>query len=90
MNADPAHVRATITVGQHLAWAVPRAAVLTDTNGAYIFQVAGGTARRVNVTTSGESEGMVAVSGTIDAQLPVVVVGNYELTDGMQVREGGT
>ena len=83
------HVRATITVGQHLAWAVPRAAVLTDANGAYIFQVASGKARRVNVTTSGESQGMVAVSGTIDAQLPVVVVGNYELTDGMQVREGG-
>jgi membrane fusion protein (multidrug efflux system) len=82
------HVRATITVGQHLAWAVPRDAVLTDINGDYIFQVAGGKARRIKVTTAGESQGMVAISGNLDAQLPVVVVGNYELADGMQVREG--
>ena len=55
---------------------------------AVIFQVAAGKARRVKVTTAGESQGMVAISGTIDPQLPVVVVGNYELTDGMLVREG--
>jgi membrane fusion protein, multidrug efflux system len=82
------HVRATIKVGQHLAWAVPREAVLTDANGAYIFQVADGKARRVKVTTAGESQAIVAISGNIDAQLPVVVVGNYELADGMLVREG--
>jgi membrane fusion protein (multidrug efflux system) len=83
------HVRATITVGEHLSWAVPREAVLTDANGAYIFQVVAGKARRVKVLTAGESQGVVAVSGNIDTQLPVVVVGNYELTDGMLVREEG-
>jgi RND family efflux transporter MFP subunit len=82
------HVRAVIKVGQHLAWAVPRAAVLTDANGAYIFQVTGGKAHRVNVTSGGESQGLVAISGPIDPHLPVVVLGNYELQDGMLVKEG--
>jgi membrane fusion protein (multidrug efflux system) len=82
------HVRAVIKVGQHLSWAVPRAAVLTDANGAYVFQVAGGKAHRVNVTAGDESQGLVAISGGIDPHLPVVVLGNYELQEGMQVRQG--
>jgi membrane fusion protein (multidrug efflux system) len=82
------HVRAIIKVGQHLSWAVPRAAVLTDANGAYVFQVSGGKAHRVNVTSGPESQGMVAISGGIDPHLPVVVLGNYELQEGMQVRQG--
>jgi RND family efflux transporter MFP subunit len=80
------HVRADIKVGQHLSWAVPRAAVLTDPTGAYIFQVSGGKAHRVNVTSGGESQGLVAISGSIDPHLPVVVLGNYELQEGMQVK----
>jgi membrane fusion protein (multidrug efflux system) len=82
------HVRAAITVGQHLSWAVPRAAVLTDANGAYVFQVSGDKAHRVNVTSGSESQGLVAISGGIDPHQPVVVVGNYELQEGMQVRLG--
>jgi membrane fusion protein (multidrug efflux system) len=82
------HVRAVIKVGQHLSWAVPRQAVLTDANGAYVFQVAGSKAHRVNVTAGDESQGMVAISGGIDPRLPVVVLGNYELQEGMPVRQG--
>jgi membrane fusion protein, multidrug efflux system len=82
------HVRAVIKVGQHRSWAVQRAAVLTDTNGAYVFQVSGGKAHRVNVTAGDESQGLVAISGGIDPRLPVVVLGNYELQEGMQVRQG--
>jgi len=82
------HVRAVIQVGRHLSWAVPRAAVLTDPNGAYVFQVAGAKAHRVNVTAGEESQGMVPISGPIDPHLPVVVLGNYELQEGMQVRQG--
>jgi RND family efflux transporter MFP subunit len=82
------HVRAAIKVGQHLSWAVPRAAVLTDPAGAYIFQVSGGKAHRVNVTSGGESQGLVAISGSIDPHLPVVILGNYELQEGMQVKVG--
>ncbi|MDB4909663.1 MAG: Cobalt/zinc/cadmium efflux transporter [Gemmatimonadetes bacterium] len=83
------HVRAMINVGRHQSWAVPRAAVLTDANGAYVFQVAGGKAHRVNVTQGVESQGMVAISGPFDTHLPIVVLGNYELQEGMPVREGG-
>ena len=83
------HVRAAIHVGEHLGWAVPRAAVLTDAAGAYVFQVSAGKAHRVNVTRGDESAGLVAISGSIDPKLPVVVLGNYELQEGMPVREGG-
>jgi RND family efflux transporter MFP subunit len=83
------HVRATLTVGRHPSWAVPRAAVLTDGAGAYVFQVAQGKAHRVAVTPGTESAGLVAIGGALDPALPVVVLGNYELQDGMPVREGG-
>jgi membrane fusion protein, multidrug efflux system len=82
------HVRAIVKVGQHMSWAVPRAAVLTDAAGVYVFQVSGGKAHRVNVTSGDESQGMVAISGSIDPHLPVVVLGNYELQEGMPVRVG--
>jgi RND family efflux transporter MFP subunit len=82
------HVKATIKVGQHSSWAVPRAAVLTDGAGPYVFQVSGGKAHRVNVTQGVESQGMIAIGGPIDPTLPIVVLGNYELKDGMPVREG--
>jgi membrane fusion protein (multidrug efflux system) len=82
------HVRAMIKVGQHSGLAVPRSAVLTDANGAYVFQVLAGKAHRVNVTQGIETQGMIAISGPLDPKLPIVVLGNYELQDGMPVREG--
>jgi membrane fusion protein, multidrug efflux system len=82
------HVRAVIKVGQHVSSAVARAAVLTDANGAYVFQVFAGKAHRVDVISGTQSQGMVAISGAIDPHLPVAVLGNYELQEGMQVREG--
>jgi membrane fusion protein (multidrug efflux system) len=84
------HVRATIKVGQHSSFAVPRAAVLTDSAGAYLFQVSSGKARRVNVAQGLESQGMISISGPLDPKLPIVVLGNYELQDGMPVRVGAT
>jgi membrane fusion protein (multidrug efflux system) len=82
------HVRAVIKVDEHVSWAVPRSAVLTDANGAYVFQVVSNKAHRVVVTSGAESQGLVAISGGIDPHLPVVVLGNYELQEGMQVRVG--
>jgi RND family efflux transporter MFP subunit len=82
------HVRATIKVGQHSSFVAPRAAVLSDAAGAYVFQVSGGKAHRVDVTQGMESQGMIAISGRINPALPIVVLGNYELQDGMPVREG--
>jgi len=81
-------VKGAIQVSEHKGWAVQRQAVLTDDQGAYIFQVSQGRARRVNVSKGTESQDLVAISGAMDTSLPVVVLGNYELQDGMKVREG--
>ncbi|MDA8384050.1 MAG: efflux RND transporter periplasmic adaptor subunit [Betaproteobacteria bacterium] len=80
-------VHAIITVSRRPAWVVPRSAVLRDLQGAYIFQVAHGRAHRVDVKTGFETDTETAITGAFDPRLPVVVVGNYELIDGMRVRE---
>lgn len=80
-------VRVTIHVGRREAWVVPRQAVLADAQGDHVFQVAGGKARRVAVTQQQQTGEQVAIDGALDAALPLVVLGNYELQDGMRVRE---
>lgn len=80
-------VEATITLGEGNAWSVPRQAVLSDDQGSYLFQVAGGHARRVAVNVLGETARTYGVDGPIDPAQQVVVLGNYELHDGMPVRE---
>lgn len=80
-------VRGAIVLKRESAWAVPRPAVLRDAKGAFIFQVDNGHARRVAVQTGIVSGELIGVRGSFDPQLPVVVLGNYELRDGMAVRE---
>ena len=82
-------VRAEIQVSRQTVWAVPRAAVLRDAQGAYLFQVHQGKARRINVQSGLEQEGLVAVRGAFTANEAVVSLGNYELQDGMAVRGSG-
>jgi RND family efflux transporter MFP subunit len=81
-------VQAAIRLGQREAWAVPRQAVLGDEKGSYLFQVASQRAHRVDVARVAETGQVVGVAGPIQPGQPVVVLGNYELADGMQVREG--
>jgi RND family efflux transporter MFP subunit len=78
--------RADITVGQWHGWLVPRDATIGDSDGTYVFQVANGKAVKVAVTVLGESDTVSAVSGSLDASKPLVVVGNTQLDDGMAVR----
>jgi RND family efflux transporter MFP subunit len=78
--------RAEIKVGELSGWIVPHDAVLTDANGSYVFQVAGTTAARVNVTIAGPAGGDDVVHGALDPQRPVVVQGNYQLADKSPVR----
>jgi RND family efflux transporter MFP subunit len=80
-------IRGEITTGMASGFLVPRSAVLRDQGGPYLYQVAAGRARLVRVTTGVERGDQVEVSGAIDANLKVVAVGNYELSDGMAVRE---
>jgi len=82
-------VSAVIELGRRRAWSVPRQAVLSDERGSYLFQVAQGKAHRVNVRTLVETSSIYGVDGALAAGQPVVVQGNYELSDGMAVREGG-
>jgi membrane fusion protein (multidrug efflux system) len=82
-------VRAEIQVSRQTVWAVPRSAVLRDAQGAYLFQVHQGKARRINVQSGLEQEGLVAVRGAFTANEAVVSLGNYELQDGMAVRGSG-
>lgn len=81
--------RADIEIERTKAWVVPRSAVLRDKQGAYVFQVRGGRARRVDVQSGLEKGGLVAVQGALATDEPVVSVGNYVLRDGMSVRTGG-
>jgi RND family efflux transporter MFP subunit len=81
-------VRASIATSAQDGWVLPRQAVLSDDHGSYVFQVASGRARRVAVQQQQDGAKEVGVSGPIRADLPVVVLGNYEIQDGMKVREG--
>jgi membrane fusion protein (multidrug efflux system) len=80
-------VQAQLRVGTLQAVAVPRNAVLTDERGDYVFQVEGGKAHRVQVTRRADNGTLAAVAGIANLKLPVVTEGNYELEDGMAVKE---
>jgi RND family efflux transporter MFP subunit len=80
-------VRGEIALARASTWAVPRSAVLRDARGAYIFQVKNGRARRVAVQTGVETDRVTGIRGGFEPSLPVVVSGNYELEDGMSVRQ---
>lgn len=80
--------RAVIAVATNTSWLAPRAAVLRDSAGTYLYQVVNGHAKRIDVTTpGGENEREIAIEGGFDPANKVVVLGAYELEDGMSVRE---
>lgn len=77
-----AAVTAQIDAGDFRAWAVPRDAVLHDSEGDYLFQVHDGHAKRVDVTLRSPDGATVGVQGPIDPRAAIVVLGVYELSDG--------
>jgi hypothetical protein len=78
--------RARIELGRIEGWLAPHDAVLTDAQGPYIFQVAGGKAVRVGVRLLGGDGKTSVVDGPIDPHRLLVTQGNYQLSDGMAVR----
>jgi RND family efflux transporter MFP subunit len=80
-------VRGDILLPTANSWVVPRSAVLNDANGSYVFQVRVGKAKRIAVTRGVDDGQRIAVTGSLDSRLPVVALGNYELEDGMAIRE---
>ncbi|MGH7000761.1 MAG: hypothetical protein ACREEA_04585, partial [Stellaceae bacterium] len=83
-------VSVVIILSRHDGWVVPRNAVLRDDRGSYIFQVVSGHAKRVDVNTGIETDQLTEVSAPFDPSLKVVASGNYELRDGMAVREASS
>lgn len=86
-----AAVQASIQRDDFSAWAVPRAAVLHDDQGDYLYQFDHGKAQRVAVNLRQPESDTVGVLGKLDPRLPVIVQGAYEVSDGAAVRtdEGG-
>jgi len=83
-------VSADIATRTGVHWIVPRAAVLKDDKHAYVYQLArNNKAHRIDVTTVIENGDRYGVDGALDATLPLVVSGNYELKDGMTVHAAG-
>ncbi|WP_243468697.1 efflux RND transporter periplasmic adaptor subunit [Paraburkholderia sp. PGU19] len=83
-------VKADIATQSGTHWIVPRSAVLTDAHGDFVYQTGSDNrAHRVNVKTVVEDSDRYGVDGALDATRPLVVVGNYELHDGAQIRMGG-
>jgi RND family efflux transporter MFP subunit len=78
---------AQIRTADFSAWSVPRAAVLHDEHGDYLFQVEQGHAKRVNVKLRSAQGDPVGVDGPLDAKAKIIVLGVYELNDGDAVRE---
>lgn len=82
-----AALNAQIQTAGYTAWAVPRAAVLHDGKGDYLFQVEHGRAKRINVSVSHPAGDVIGVRGPLDAHARVIVLGVYELNNGDAVRE---
>lgn len=80
-------MRGVITIRQAQMLAVPQSAVLSDDAGAYIFVIRDGKAHRVDVKAAFADNGWIGISGAIKAGDAVAALGNYELQDGMAVRE---
>lgn len=80
-------VRGAVQIRPLNGWAVPRSALLRDARGSYLFQVVDGHAKRVDVSPGMESGPKVLVTGPLASTRRIVVQGNYELKDGMAVRE---
>jgi membrane fusion protein (multidrug efflux system) len=78
--------RADITVGRLEGWVVPHPAVLIDEKGAYVFQIVDNKAVRIAVTLVGSDGTNDVVKGPINAGRTLVIAGNYQLDDGMNVR----
>ncbi len=80
-------VQGNILADQHHCLAVPKSAILSDDQDAYIYQVIHNHAYRINITTGDNQNNWVCITGKFDSKQKVVISGNYELTDGMAVRE---
>jgi membrane fusion protein, multidrug efflux system len=78
--------RGRVAVGTMQGWLLPHAAVRIEDDKAFVFQVAGGKAHRVDVQVLQAGRDTDVVSGALDPGKPLVTTGAYQLDDGDAVR----
>jgi membrane fusion protein, multidrug efflux system len=80
---------AGIVTKQVPGYIVPHAAILVDPKGTtYVVQAVGGVAKEIPVRVLAADGEQNVVAGPFDPAAPLVLAGNYQLTDGMKVRVG--
>jgi len=86
LPGEAAEVR--IETGEVCGYVVPHAAILVDDRGEpYVVQAAGLKARKVSVKVlAQQGDRDVIAGGRLDASQPLVLSGNYQLDDGMNLR----
>jgi len=83
--------QATITTGEMHGYVVPHEAILVNDSGApYVVQAVDGVAHKVPVHVLVADGNQDVISGSLDARVPLVLSGNYQLDDGMKVRLANT
>jgi RND family efflux transporter MFP subunit len=84
-------VQAVITTGTRNGYVVPRDAVQNDDQGDYAFQVdARNIAHRVTVHVLGRAGDQTVLAPDLNAAMPLVTTGAYQLDDGTAVRMAGS
>lgn len=79
--------QASISVGSVSGYLVPHDAVLINDSGDdYVVQAVGGKGRLVDVKVLGTQDANDVISGSLDANAPLVTTGNYQVQDGMPLR----
>ncbi len=78
--------RGRVAVGTLEGWLAPHEAVRVEDGKAFVFQVSGGKAHRVEVQVLQPGRDEDVVSGALDPARPLVTTGAYQLDDGDAVR----
>ncbi len=82
-----APLQAEITSATLSGYVVPRNAVQTDEQGDYVFQIDNkNIAHRVGVKVLGNRDDQTIIASNLDATMPMVTTGAYQLDDGVPVR----
>ncbi|NOZ38327.1 MAG: efflux RND transporter periplasmic adaptor subunit, partial [Gammaproteobacteria bacterium] len=71
----------------HSALVVPRSAVLNDKQGAFVYTIRQGKAQRINLQTDLQQADAIEIISSLKAGDNVISMGNYELRNGMAIRE---
>ena len=78
---------ASVSIGSVSGYLVPHDAVLINDSGdEYVVQAVGGKGKLVDVKVLGTQAANDVISGSLDANAPLVTTGNYQVQDGMPLR----